>query len=69
MNKPVNNTVQAGQLCNHVQAASSATMFKLASSATMFKLASSATMFKPVNRQKQTVRFYVCVVSLLIPVN
>ena len=29
-------------------------------STTMFKLASS-TMFKPVNRQKQAVRFYVCI--------
>ena len=32
-------------------------------STTMFKLASS-TMFNPVNRQKQTVRFYVCMCPL-----
>ena len=31
-------------------------------STTMFKLASS-TMFKPVNRQKQVVRFYICMWS------
>ena len=63
MNKPVNNHVQAGQL-NHVQVCpqpcpSLSTMFKLARS-TMFKLVNS-TMFKPVNRQKQAVRFYVCI--------
>ena len=54
MFKPVNNTVQAGQL-NHVQACQQPCSSWPAQpctslSTTMFKLASS-TMFKPVNRQ------------------
>ena len=63
MFKPVNNTVQAGQL-NHVEACQQHCLSWPAQpcwslSTTLFKLASSPC-WSVSNRQKQAVRFYVC---------